>query len=108
MKNNLSNPSVELKKKQAIVILRTAPVRAACSTWYAKEQKTKLDLEILHNGRWLYLARTDLMDDEQTILGEESVEGKEEATRQLFISMCEFGARIDDECFAVIDSISDG
>jgi hypothetical protein len=65
------------------------------------------NVEILYQGKWLLLARTDLMDDVGTL-----TRSKPSTTPEEFIAFMRekiwFGARVSDRFFSVVDSLSDG
>lgn len=83
----------DLDPAQALAILNTAPSRLG-TAWYGPV------IEILYKERWLHLARTDLKDDVCT--------GRPGYTLDKFKQLVRYGARISDDTFAVIDSLSDG
>lgn len=63
-------------------------------------------VEVLYRGKWLTLCRTDLADDVRTWISR-PVKDSQEVVRE-YRDRIRYGARVDDQRFAVVDATSDG
>lgn len=93
---------VDLSINDAIRAIKSSKLRTKkVSAWNCSYNK----LQIMFNGKWLNVARTDLFDDVCTGLCETK---KLAEWKNHYISRVMYGARIKENTFAVIDSVTDG
>ena len=86
----------ELDRRAAQLVLAQAPMRV-----------DQDEVQVLVYGEWLSLCRTDSLDDVCTSDSDDAGRPLEE-TRTRYLRKIVYGARVDDERFAVIDSLTDG
>ena len=92
----------DLTPSDAVGVLDRALTRGEYrvgSAWYGAA------VEILYNGDWVHLARTDQKDDVCT--GHIMTQSLEDEIK-FYRDKARLGARVREGCFAVIDSYSDG
>lgn len=98
--------TVSLSKNETIAALTGIEFRTNVSGPYKH-----IDVEVLYQGSWLTLCRTDLHDDVCTTHGTlwgalATVLDKDPVG--YYRDKCAYGARVDERRFAVIDSLTDG
>jgi hypothetical protein len=100
--------AIDIEREEALTILRAAPIRVEEYTrgapWYTRPVKLTR-AEILHDGVWRSLCRTDDCDDVCTTTCQHLTERQ---YREQAVRGCRYGARIGPSRFAVIDSCTDG
>ena len=91
--------SVDLSVEETIAALQRSPARIG-KAWYGDV------VEILYEGKWRRLCRTDLKDDVCTGTCEKIADASKVIAE--YEGRVHFGARITDERIAIVDSFSDG
>ena len=86
-----------LTRREALKVLRTIKHRETVDqTRFGPTCR----VEVLYEGTWLHMARTDLMNDVCTTIGM--------CNFKHYRKQMVYGVRVSDKTFAVIDSLSDG
>src|SRR5580765_1651853 len=81
--------------------------QARLTLTYCKwRQREEGGVEILYNSRWLHLCRTDLYLDIRTWTSRASHGNPDSLS--FYIDTVAFGARITEDAFFIVDSLSDG
>jgi len=98
--NMRKKSSIDINKHDALNFLNNCEFRVIDG-----DERNFYRPQVLYEGEWKDLCRTDLRDDVRTIIVEKHFL---EDPISYFKKRCHFGARIYPGGFAVIDSLSDG